>query len=436
MYGENTRLLRDSLRELLAQHRIQQRIGGAGLHTVPETTTVTERHEIGEQIARYRHAVLVWCHQAACAANPRINLTGTSARTRGPAEELRYRLDAAINADPAGLPTMDELVSGQRFEMVDLWRQAARTCALGEHDFDAGVGYGRLSEAESMTVIHDAAEITRALVGLDRRYSNIPGWKQLKDPGRLGRAAEVCAAYSGYGDPDYSVDRRGWKPPARPIEGPGLPGITGVLQAQHNLLLHLIKFPDAQSLRVVMDSQRIVSLEAARRLNESNPELATPWQRRADTYGRLVHQTRDVGGLYGKGGLAAGQGSVAAARMQTLPADGLGDAGQVRRLIRISAGIDERVCTAVELGIKERLYFQRVIVPGMNNHNGDLLRVNRPKWLPVTGPVQTGLLDTVRNDLRPTPVEHKPPTSAAQNRRDFEAAITHRPGDTGPTLSS
>ena len=97
MYGENTRLLRDSLRELLTQHRIQQRIGGAGLHTVPETTTVTERQEIGEQIARYRHAVLVWCHQAMQAANPRINLTGTSARTRGPAEELRYRLDAAIN---------------------------------------------------------------------------------------------------------------------------------------------------------------------------------------------------------------------------------------------------------------------------------------------------------------------------------------------------
>lgn len=52
-----------------------------------------------------------------------------------------------------------------------------------------------------MTVIHVAAEITRALVGLDRRYARIPGWRQLKDPGRLGRAAEVCAAYSGYGDP-------------------------------------------------------------------------------------------------------------------------------------------------------------------------------------------------------------------------------------------
>ena len=89
MYGDNTRPLRDSLRELLTQHRIQQRIGGAGLHTVPETTTVTERQEIGEQIARYRHAVLLWCHQAMQAANPRINLTGTSARTRRTNESRR-----------------------------------------------------------------------------------------------------------------------------------------------------------------------------------------------------------------------------------------------------------------------------------------------------------------------------------------------------------
>jgi len=431
MYGDNTRPLRDSLRELLTQHRIQQRIGGAGLHTVPETTTVTERQEIGEQIARYRHAVLTWCHQAMQAANPRINLTGTSARTRGPAEELRYRLDAAIDAAPATLPTMEELVTGQRFEMVDLWRQAARACALGEHDFDAGVGYGRLAEAECMTVIHDAAEIARALVGLDRRYSNIPGWKQLKDPGRLGRAAEVCAAYSGYGNPDYSVDRRGWKPPTRPIDGPALPGITGVLQAQHNLLLHLIKFPDAQSLRVVMDSQRIVSLEAARRLSDSNPELAARWERRAETYGRLVHQTRDVGGLYGKGGLAAGQGSVAAARMQKLPDDGLSDTGQLRRLERISAGIDERVCTAVELGIKERLYFQRVTVPAIENDDGDLVRGPRREWLPITGPVQTELLAILRNDLRPTPVQRKPPRGATQSRIDFEAAIEHRPEPRG-----
>lgn len=435
MYGENTRLLRDALRELLTQHRIQQRIGGPGIHTVPETTTRTERAAIGEQIARYRHAVLVWCHEATRAANPRISLTGTSARTRGPAEELRYRLDAAITADPATQPPLDELTSGHRFELVDLWRQAARACALGEHDFDAGVGYGRLSTAQCLTVIHDAAEITRALVGLDRRYDGIPGWRRLKDPGRLGRAAEVAATYSGYDNPDYSVDRRGWKPPARIVDGPGLPGLAGVLQAQHNLLLHLITFPDAHSLRVILDSQHVVSREVARRL-DSNPDLAGRWEHRAATYGRLVRQTRDVGGLYGKGGLAAGQAALAATRMQKFPADVMTDPQQLRRLERTSAGIDERICTAIELGITERLYFQRIRVPVVENDQGDLIQGPRREWRPVTGPVQDELLDTVRNNLRPAPVRHQPPPGAAQNRRDFEAAISHRAGEPGPSMST
>jgi hypothetical protein len=39
--------------------------------------------------------------------------------------------------------------------------------------------------------------------------------------------------------------------------------LTGVLQAQHNLLVHLGEFPDARSLRLVLDSQRILSRNAA-----------------------------------------------------------------------------------------------------------------------------------------------------------------------------
>jgi len=59
----------------------------------------------------------------------------------------------------------------------------------------------------------------------------------------------------------------------------------------------------------------------------------------------------------------------------------------MRRLGRISAGI------------KERLYFQQVLGPGINNDSGELVKVMRPKWLPVTSPVQTELLTIVRNDL-------------------------------------
>ena len=166
MYGENGGLLRAELATLLRQHRIQQRLGGPGIHTVPESTTAEERKALGEQIGRYRHAVLAWCLQAVRAANPRINLEGSTGRSRGPAEEMRYRLTAAIEASAAGLPPLEELTTGQDFRTIESWRQAARAAALGEHDFDAGLGYGRLSDAECMTVLKDAAEITRGLVAL------------------------------------------------------------------------------------------------------------------------------------------------------------------------------------------------------------------------------------------------------------------------------
>ena len=68
----------------------------------------------------------------------------------------------------------------------------------------------------------------------------------------------------------------------------------------------------------------------------------------------------------------------------------------------------------------------------MDNYNGDLVKVLSPKWLPVTGPVQTELLAIIRHELRPTPVEHQPHKEAAQNRLDFEAAIEHRPEPEAP----
>ena len=157
--------------------------------------------------------------------------------------------------------------------MVESWRQVARAATLGEHDFDAGLGYGRLSQVQCMTLLKDASDVARGLVGLDRRYSNIPGWQPLKEAGWLGRAAETCATFAGYDEPDYTIDLRGWQPRRTLVEGPGLPGLTGVLQAQHNLLVHLGEFPDARSLRLVLDSQRIVSRDAA----TLDPRAATDW---------------------------------------------------------------------------------------------------------------------------------------------------------------
>ena len=112
-YGENGHQLRSELTALLRQHRIQQRLGGPGIHTVPESTTVEQRALLGEQIQRYRYATLAWCLHAVVAANPRLNLERTTERSRGPAEELRYRLARSIKASNAGLPPLHELTTPQ-----------------------------------------------------------------------------------------------------------------------------------------------------------------------------------------------------------------------------------------------------------------------------------------------------------------------------------
>lgn len=138
----------------------------------------------------------------------------------------------------------------------------------------------------------------------------------------------------------------------------------------------------------------MVSLEAARRLENDDPAFAARWEHRCVVYGRLVHASRDVGAMFGNGGPASGQGSVAAARMQKLAPDGPNNAPRARRLERTSAGIDERVCNVVEHGVREHVCFLRVVVPGMSNYKGDLVRVMRPTYLPITSPVRSELLAT------------------------------------------
>lgn len=102
MYGDNAREIRDGLASLLRQHRITQRLGGPGIWSVPASTTIEQRRAMGEQVQRYRRAVLVWCRGALNAANPQPELaTRDSSQLVG---RLRERLDRAIEASETGLP--------------------------------------------------------------------------------------------------------------------------------------------------------------------------------------------------------------------------------------------------------------------------------------------------------------------------------------------
>lgn len=268
---------------------------------MPETTTIEQRELLGEQLQRYRYATLMWCLQAVSAANPQISLYRTTERSRGPAEELCYRLTRSLMTLDAGLPPLNELTTVQKFPMVETWRRVAQAAVLGEHDFGAGVGYGRLSNQQCRTVLKDAAEIAQALVVLDMRYEGIRGWSACRERGRLERAAEVCAVFAGYDEQDHTVDLRGWRPPSATIDGGPLPGIAGVLEAEHNMLVHVAQFPNALNIQRVMNGQRILSHEAARRGPDFAPELIEKWLDREQTYQRLINETRNVGGLVGEG---------------------------------------------------------------------------------------------------------------------------------------
>lgn len=433
MYGPNGGQLRDAMATLLRQHRVQQRLGGAGLHSLPQTTTAEERKESGVLIMRYRRAVLIHCRTAVAAVNPSSPLGGTSVRSRNPAQELRYRLDRALKESPVGLPTLNELMTSHEFELVELWRSAAQAAALGEHDFPAGVSWVTMTDEQCRTVLKDAAEVTQGLVVLDRRYKNIPGWKALRGCEPLGRAAQACAASAGDGGTDHTVDLRGWRPAPELREGPGPGGFTGVLQSEQNLLIHLTQFPDARGLRLVIDSQRVLSNDLAHRVNDDLPGLAAQWARRAATYTELAKECRNIAGLIGDGRNAAAEGSILLSRMRKVPASEPLSPEQSKAFVRLFNRIDARITSIIEAGAADRLYFLRVKLPRVTNDTTGMVHSVRERYVPITSHVQTDLLRLTREGLRPRPSRPDPPPDAAESRRNLQEAILHRPATRSPS---
>jgi hypothetical protein len=425
MYGTNGRQLREELTTLLRQHRIQQRLGGPGSQSIPVTTTPEQREELGQLIQRYRYAALAWCLHAVVAADPRPGLEGTS--SRGPVEELRFRLTRSINMSNAGMPSLDDLSKPQDFAMVESWRYVARAAVLGEHDFPGLMDQGRLSHAECMTVLKDAAEVTRGLVVLDKRYDNIPGWAPIRERARLDRAAEALAAFAGDVEPNYSVDQKGWRPPSATIDGGPVPGIGGVLQAEHNMLVHLSKFPTALNLRRVMDGQRILSHEAARCAPNIAPDLIEKWLEREQTYKRLIDETRNVGGLAGDGGLAAAEAANAVGRLRRIHVDEITRPEPLRDLDKLFTRTDARMAAIIEQGVAERLYFVSVKAPRIVDGSGELVSPTRERYVPIHSLVQNDLLAVARHQLRPPSATPVASPGTIESRDDLRESIDHRP---------
>src|SRR3954452_14339837 len=446
MYGENGGLMRAELSALLRQHRIQQRIGGEGIYTVAASATADQRRQSAEQVRRYRQGVLVWCHQATIAAAPATasNLSHTPVNPfraehshHGALAALSRAVERAVDASTAPLATLDELATPHDLPLVEHWRHAARAAALGEHDFDAGLGHGRLDAQQNQTLIADIAAVAQALVVLDQRYSNIPGWEKLHRPKRLGWSALACALDASLEPPDYAIDLHGWRPPTKVIKGPGKPGLLGVLQAEHNLVIRMRSLPSAMNLRLVVDSQRLVSGQLASLVEKTEPALHDAWTVRERTYVDLQHELRNVGGRIGTGGLAAAEGANAVSRLRRIRSGADLDPRVLHGFNTLFAALDDRIADVLEEGIKRKGYFVRVKVPPVENPSGELVAPPRERYLTLGEVEHTPIVRLARDRLRPIPTRDQAPLQAPRSRAELHAAIVHEPDrrPPGPTLS-
>lgn len=424
MYGENTRIIREQLAILLRQHRIQHRIGGPGIPTLPTTSTPAERRLIGLQLGRYRHAVLVWTLEAVRAVDPRPHIPLTDRGDRSPATELQARLTEAVRAS-GPRPSIEELSDPQRYPMLSAWQIAARAATLGEHDFGATISFSALNPDQVRTVLKDAAAIANALLVLDHRYATTPGWRPLTNRGKLAEAAARCVALADASGTDSTVDSRGWRPKPHLIDGPLSPGLEGVLQAHHNLLVSFDSIPNAHDLRRIVTFQLAASRTIAELAETSQLNLTRPARRREQTYERLQQRLRDIYGQAGHGAQAVSRAYIAAESTNQLTREDLLAAAPASDgLATLFKQLDERVGRIIELGARERLYFERVPLPEVELRKGGLIKSQATTYEPIRSSTTAGLVAFARNELRTTRGNNGAKQDECEHsRRQLDAAL-------------
>ena len=436
MYGENGALLRAELSVLLQQHRIQHRIGNLQPATTPSVNTATDREQIGQQILRYRQAALVWCGQAtrwvAPLAESRVpasvaNPFRLPAIEHGGLAALRNALDQALKASTTPLPNLDELTTPQDLPLVEHWRQVARAAAMAEHDFEAAPGHGPLDHNQTYTLVGDIAATVRALVVLDQRYAPTPGWEKLHRGDRLGWAALACALDASIEPPDYAIEMRGWHPTTKLIAGPAEPGLLGVLQAEHNLVIRMRTFPAVMNLRLIVDSQRILSGGLAGLADKIDPQLHEQWVTRERTYTDLQHELRNIGGRIGKGGLAVAEGANAVGRLAKLDSDHVIDPRVLHAFTTLFTRLDSRIAEVIETGLRHRAYLTRVLLPRIVENSGELTAPQRARYVPLFDGTPSPLLELVRGRLCQPGEAQVHRREATRSRAELYAAIVHQP---------
>lgn len=429
MYGDNGDQMRTELAALLRQHRVMHRL---------QTNSAEGRAEVGRQILRFRQTVLVWCGQAIGAARP-LAFANIPTKPADPFRaatehgaaigELARSLEFARHEAQAKPASSVELTTLSDNVLVEHWRLAARAAALAEHDTapDRAV---HLTAAQGRAVAGDVAAVSQALVVLDRRYRNTPEWESLAGCDRLGWAALATALDVSLGQPDYSVDQTGWRPRTKPIRGPAKPGVLGVLQAEHNLLVRLQSFPNAMNLRLIVDSQRLLTTALIPYAQRIDPAIASRWRERAATYTQLQRELRNIEGRLGNGVAATAEAANAVSRMKALPPDVVIEPRMLGGFNTLFSRLDARITDVLEDGVERGAFVQRVTVPRLTSSDGQLVHPVRERFVPVACPADLAAIRTARERLRPTA-----PEAAAESpgisRVDLHAALIHRPPGKG-----
>lgn len=426
MYGETGAEMRREFAALLRQHRVQQKLGGP----------TQAREDLGMLIRAYRQTVLVWLSQAMHAASPLafsnmapaqpnpFRSVGTAGWHLTTAGELARAIDLATKHSRAGVASSKALATPHSNPVVESWRLAARAAALAEHD-TSGQFAVKMTASQAQALVGDVAALTQAIVVLDQRYRNTPGWQPLTQSARLGWASLAAALDVNLGQPDYSVDHLGWRPKTKIIPDPVRPGILGVLQAQHNLVIRMRSVPNATNLRLVADSQRLVSAHLAPFAAQIDERLTRRWTDRADTYSVIQQQLREIGGQLGRGGQAVAEGSNAVARLRCLPRDTIIEPRVLSGFQLLFDRLDHRIADVIDDGLERGAYFKRVTLPRLVDGGGQLVHPVRERFVPVTTATDLPVVRTVRERLRPR--EPLPHTTPGPTRVELHSALIHRP---------
>lgn len=232
---------------------------------------------------------------------------------RDPIIALRSQLEKTHAAQPDLGSLSSAMERTPEFELVRRWQDAARLAVQGEREIIA-LQHSLPTREQERVVLKDAADLVRGVALLDLRYKNVPGWTHLQKRGRLQSAADAVSQQLAEAHRDTSVDQLGWRPTPGIIDGPALPGLAGVLQAQHNAVVDLVHFPSALNLRHLLTAQADLSAQAAGLARAVGSPQTPVLEQRASLYRELVAASRSLGGQLGQGRNAALESAYAARR--------------------------------------------------------------------------------------------------------------------------